>query len=207
MCQEVCDRATQDPDCRGYDLTLECGDSEYYGMPPNCYMIDYGVTSESNTWQYILAGLVAGIGLLIFLSLAYRWIKNRLWKPDPNAPIEFEDERKTHEEEQKRGEQYQDLEHARPFTSGDGEFRTAQQARADILAREEGRRSITGPRNSQPQRKDTTESDRPEGRKESKEEGKEDDLEQEPSETESNQVKNKPNQEITKRGQVEDIEF
>jgi hypothetical protein len=132
MCNTICFRSQSQ--CSGYDIQAECNNAGFYDPPPSCYMIDYGEVDRNNTWQYILGGIVGGLGLILGCSLLYQWIKKITWKPDPNAAAEFEDEKGKFEKEQKAGEQYQGLETARPFGAKD-EFRTAQQARAEARER------------------------------------------------------------------------
>jgi len=133
MCNSVCWRSQSQ--CNGFDLQSECGNANFYDSPPLCYTIDYGETSANGTWQYVLGGCVGGVGLILACTLLYQWIKKLTWKPDPHAAIEFEDEKGKYEAEQRAGERYQGLEKARPFSNKD-EFRTAQQARAEMLHRQ-----------------------------------------------------------------------
>jgi len=142
MCDTVCWRSQSE--CNGYEIQPECNDGTFYYPPPSCYSIDYGQKSGESTWQYILGAVVGGIGLILACSLLYQWIRKLMWKPDPNAAIEFEDEKAKYEAEQRAGQRYQGLETARPFSSKD-EFRTAQQARAEALHRQSlEQRSGTG---------------------------------------------------------------
>jgi len=143
MCNTVCYRSQTGDQCDNYDVKPECGNLNLYDPPPFCYDIPYGLVGTNNKWQYILGGIVAGLGVIIACGLLYQWIKKITWRPDPHAPIEFEDEKGKLEKEQKAGQNYQDLNVAKPFNSGD-EYRTAQQARSEMIHRESMRRSTMG---------------------------------------------------------------
>eukprot|EP00808_Paulinella_micropora_P002695 g3660.t1 len=132
MCVEVCERyKTWEGGLCAKLSDAECLEP-FYGTPPDCFVISYGEEHEDKTWQYILGGSVASVGFGLAASLIYRYYKDKTWKPDPNAPVEFEDEAK--------------LKKKRPKTEGPGgflplseveptddSFRTAQQARAEAL--------------------------------------------------------------------------
>jgi len=133
MCNSVCWRSQSQ--CNGYDIQAECNNANIYDPPPHCYTIDYGEAISDSTWQYVLGGVVGGVGVILGCTLLFQWIRKLMWKPDPNAAIEFEDEKGKYEAEQRAGESYQGIEKARPF-SNSMEFRTAQQARAEMVHRQ-----------------------------------------------------------------------
>lgn len=145
MCRETCLRAKryEGAFCDSLDIDAICSNSQYFDPLPDCDDFAVATNQPSETWKIILGAVLGSLGFIVLLSLCIGFVRAKLYKPEFDTNLDFEDERKEaqrvkkiQEKAARQGEDYVDVEAATATPTTRSQWTSAQEARDAAVARQ-----------------------------------------------------------------------